>query len=121
MTTLTLQDVKDRRQIDMGEPVHYEEMDLQIVDNVFVKSTIVKEGTYLKQHRHEFDHMTVIAHGSVRMWVNDIWSGDFKAPDMILVVADKSHSFVALTDATIMCVHRIHDEHDGVSILKEVA
>jgi quercetin dioxygenase-like cupin family protein len=121
MTTLTLSDIKDRRQIDIGEPVQYEEMDLQIVDDIFVKSTIVKEGTYLKQHRHEFDHITVVAHGSVRMWVDDIWTGDFKAPDLIHVAANKSHSFVALTDATIMCVHRIHEDRNGVSILKEVA
>lgn len=112
--------ITDRRQIDTGTPAKLEaDVDFNIADDIFVKQMVAKEGTWIQQHKHTYDHTTMLASGQVRLWIDDAWSGDFVAPMPIHVAAGKAHSFLAMTDTVLFCIHRIREEDEGVSIMKE--
>lgn len=122
MTTLTLNGIKDRQQIDTSTPAKLEaEVDFNIADDIFIKQMIAKEGTWIEQHTHTYDHTTMVATGTVRLWIDDTWAGDYEGPKPVHIAGGKKHSFLALTDAILFCVHRIHEADEGVSIMKEVA
>lgn len=64
-------------------------------------------------HVHYFDHMTLLAKGSLRVTVNDKTT-EFVAPHMIYIKAEYRHELVALEDDTLVyCVHALRNG-DGV-------
>ena len=72
---------------------------------VFEKAGDANEG-----HVHNYDHVTLLAHGSVRVHVNGN-ATDFKAPQMIFITKGKNHFIEALEDGTIAyCVHALRDK-----------
>lgn len=85
------------------------------VDNVWVRQIVFpKAGDKNLPHRHDTDHMTLLASGSIRATVNDI-EQDFVAPCMIMVHADFLHHFTALVDNTVAyCVHAKRDGYGQV-------
>lgn len=61
-------------------------------------------------HIHNYDHITLLAHGSVRVHVDDKTT-DFKAPHMIFISKGKSHFLEALEEGTVAyCVHALRDK-----------
>ena len=91
------------------------------VDGVFIKQMFLKDaGTLVPQHSHTFDHTSMLAVGSVRVWVEDQFQGDFKAPTPLFIAAKRKHTFQSLEPNTIIyCIHnvgrtgrvQIHAEH----------
>jgi quercetin dioxygenase-like cupin family protein len=76
------------------------------VDDVYVRGVLLKKGYLLPQHMHAYDHLTVIAHGSVRGWIDGQLLGDYKAPCTITIKANTKHLFLALEEDTVfLCVH----------------
>lgn len=61
-------------------------------------------------HVHNYDHVTLLAHGSVVVHVNGK-STEFKAPQMIFIIRGQEHYMEALEDGTIAyCVHALRDK-----------
>ena len=87
--------------------------DLKIVDNVFVKMHFFKEaGDTHDGHAHSFDHLTLLASGSVTM-KHDNGEAKYKAPHLIVTPKGIKHQFTALEKNTIFyCVHAIREEND---------
>jgi hypothetical protein len=88
--------------------------DFKIVDNVFVKMHYFDAvGDTHEGHSHVFDHITLLATGSVLM-KHDKGQQEFKAPHLIVTPKGIKHQFTALEPNTIFCcVHAIRDG-DGV-------
>lgn len=64
-------------------------------------------------HTHQFDHLTLLATGSLKVMVDGVVT-EFKAPHMIYIRKDKHHELVALEDGTVAyCIHALRDG-DGV-------
>lgn len=64
-----------------------------------------KAGDCELTHTHSFDHLTLLANGSVKCIV-DGQETVFKAPHMIYIHKDKYHEFTALEDNTVAyCIH----------------
>lgn len=64
-------------------------------------------------HTHPFDHLTLLASGSIAVTVDEVETV-FKAPHMIYIHKDKNHKLVALEDNTVaFCIHALRDG-DGV-------
>lgn len=60
-------------------------------------------------HEHNFDHLTLLAKGKLRVTVEGVAS-DFTAPHMIYIKAGKVHELVALEDETVAyCIHALRD------------
>jgi hypothetical protein len=100
----------------MSKPI----TDFKIVDNVFVKMHYFeKEGDTHNGHSHVFDHITLLATGSVLM-KHDNGQQEFKAPHLIVTPKGIKHQFTALEPNTIFCcVHAIRDGDDVEDISKQ--
>ena len=87
------------------------EISLGTVANIFSRQMhFVKAGDVEHGHTHNFDHLTLLAHGSVKAVV-DGKETVFKAPHMIYIRADVVHEFTALEDNTVaFCIHAVRDE-----------
>lgn len=64
-------------------------------------------------HTHQFDHLTLLAKGKLKVTVDGAVS-EFTAPQMIYIHKDKVHELEALTDQTVAyCIHALHDKDTG--------
>jgi quercetin dioxygenase-like cupin family protein len=87
---------------------------LGCVANLFSRQMhFQKTGDVELGHTHPFDHLTLLAAGSLRVIVKDK-ATDFKAPHMIYIKAEDTHELVALEDNTVAyCIHALRNG-DGV-------
>jgi quercetin dioxygenase-like cupin family protein len=70
----------------------------------------VKAGDTEYGHVHQFDHLTLLASGSLKVTVEGKVS-QFNAPHMIYIHKDKNHELVALEDNTVAyCIHALRDK-----------
>ena len=89
----------------------YPETKMSCVKNLWTRQMyFAKAGDANEGHVHNYDHITLLAYGSVRVHVEGNTT-DFKAPQMIYVKAGKSHFIEALEDGTVAyCVHALRDK-----------
>jgi quercetin dioxygenase-like cupin family protein len=74
-----------------------------------------KAGDANEGHLHDHDHMTLLAHGKVRINVEGNVS-EFSAPHMIFIQKGKRHFIEALEDGTIAyCVHALRNKESAES------
>lgn len=80
------------------------------VANLYSRQMSFKKAGDVEQgHKHAFDHLTLLAYGSLRVTVEGKVT-DFKAPHMIYIHKDKVHELVALEDNTVAyCIHALRD------------
>lgn len=85
------------------------------VANVYSRQMFFRyAGDYEQGHTHEFDHLTLLASGSLKVTV-DGQVTVFKAPHMIYIHKDKMHELVALEDNTVaFCIHALRDMDGNV-------
>jgi quercetin dioxygenase-like cupin family protein len=88
----------------------YPETKMTAAGNLWLRQmAFAKAGDANEGHVHNYDHMTLLAYGSVRVHV-DGQTTDFKAPHSIFISKGKSHFIEALEDGTIAyCVHALRD------------
>lgn len=102
------------------------ETNITMCEGLFVKHAVFAQGSYIPQHSHSTEHLSVIATGAVRVWQDGVLLGDFAAPAGIVIKARARHLFLALEPMTaVLCVHRLdangdlptHEEHhlEGVA------
>jgi quercetin dioxygenase-like cupin family protein len=64
-------------------------------------------------HIHQFDHLTLLAKGKLKVTVNGN-STEFTAPHMIYIHKDKVHELEALVDETVAyCIHALRDKDNN--------
>ena len=82
------------------------EVKIGCVSNLYSRMMHFKNsGDTEHTHTHSFDHLTLLAAGSVKCVV-DGNETIFKAPHMIFIHKDKMHAFTALEDNTVAyCIH----------------
>ncbi len=90
------------------------------VDGIFIKQIhIPHEGTLVPQHVHTYDHHSMLARGSVIVFVGDENMGVFKAPTPIFIKKGIQHSFLTREDDTLIyCIHNLHGQEE-VDIIAE--
>lgn len=94
------------------------EAKLGCVANLFVRQMYFKKAGDVEQgHTHSFDHLSLLASGSIKIIVDGVAS-EFVAPHMIYIKADKMHEITALEDNTaVYCVHALRDKDGDNDIL----
>ena len=66
-------------------------------------------GTLIAQHSHTYDHITLLACGSMRVQAGGEMLGDFTGPVGILIKAGVKHRMTTLTDGVVFCcIHALH-------------
>lgn len=98
----------------MNETDNRPEVTISCVANLFNRMMYFKKaGNIEPGHTHQFDHMTLLAKGKLRVTVEGKTT-DFTAPYMIYIHKDKKHTLEALTDETVAyCIHALHDRETG--------
>ena len=88
----------------MSEPITR----IGCVANVYTRQMhFTNTGDTEPGHAHPFDHMTLLAHGSLRVTVNGS-STDYEAPEMIWIARDLIHELEALEPGTVAyCIHAL--------------
>lgn len=72
-----------------------------------------KAGDIEQGHTHQFDHLTLLSSGALKITVDGNVS-EFKAPHMIYIHKDKEHELIALEDNTVAyCIHALREEDTG--------
>lgn len=81
---------------------------LGCVANLFSRQMHFKKaGDTELGHTHPFDHLTLLATGSLKVTVNNTVT-TFTAPHMIYIKAEYEHELVALEDNTVAyCIHAL--------------
>lgn len=86
---------------------------------VYAKETRIPAGSWLVQHAHLHDHLSILASGSVELMV-DGETSVLHAPACLTIKAGKHHGVRSLTDVVWYCVHATNctdaDEVDDVLI-----
>jgi hypothetical protein len=94
------------------------EIKLGLVANLFSRMMhFVSAGDMEVGHTHQFDHLTLLASGSLKVTVDGV-SDTFVAPMMIYIHKDKVHELTALEDNTVAyCIHALRADNAGNTIL----
>ena len=73
-------------------------------DNVYAKETRMPANYALIQHAHKYDHLSILAQGSVELTVDGI-SRTLHAPQCINIEAGKHHGVKTLSEVIWYCIH----------------
>ena len=94
------------------------EIAIGCVANLYSRQMYFKnKGDVEVGHTHQFDHLTLLANGSLKIVVDGVESV-FAAPHMIYIHKDKVHELTALEDNTVaFCIHALRDGNQVDDIL----
>lgn len=84
---------------------------------LYAKETHIPMGYIGVQHSHKFNHLSILASGSVELTV-DGKTTVHNAPSCLTIEANKEHSVLALTDVVWYCIHAT--DCDDVEKIDEV-
>lgn len=87
------------------QPVEY----LADIGGLYFRAILLKNaGATVPQHVHDYSHVTLVAAGAARLWVDGVWKGDFAAFQALDIEANKEHLFQSLEANTrLVCVHQV--------------
>jgi quercetin dioxygenase-like cupin family protein len=71
---------------------------------VYAKGVAFSAGDILVQHKHNFDHLSILAHGQVELMV-DGQKSVVTGPACLEIKAGKHHGVKALTAGAWYCIH----------------
>ena len=71
---------------------------------VYAKETRIPAGHVLVQHKHKFDHLSILASGSIEVMVEGERSV-IHAPACLTIAANKHHGVKSLTNVVWYCIH----------------
>jgi quercetin dioxygenase-like cupin family protein len=87
---------------------------------VYAKEARIPAGQILVQHKHKFDHLSILASGSVELMVDGNRT-IVHAPACLTIEANKHHGVKSLTEVVWYCIHATDctdtDEIDDVLIV----
>lgn len=107
-----------RKDVVIGEHELSDMYQLGYFGNIWVRSHhYPKAGmTNGGGHRHNFDHVTLLAKGSVRIKVDGYEAKEFHAPTFIVIKKEHRHHVTALEDDTLYyCVFAVRDVNGDVT------
>ena len=71
---------------------------------VYAKECLIPSGLILTQHKHAFDHLSILASGTAMITVEGVESIKV-GPVAITIEAGKEHSVRSITDVAWFCIH----------------
>lgn len=100
-----------------------QEIEFRTADGMFIKQMkLGPVGTIVGQHKHKWDHTTLLAVGSLMVWADKQGIEIpklYRAPAIIFIPRETFHKFQSMTDnVVIYCIHNLHGEL-AVKVLEE--
>ena len=97
-------------------------MDLSIVhhfsEGLYAKQMVFPKDAIITQHKHTYDHLSILAKGKVKVLFDNDKVETYTAPACINVVKDENHAILALEDSVWFCIH--HTEETDVNKVDQV-
>lgn len=93
-------------------------------EGLYAKEVELKAGTFAVQHKHTYDHLSVLAKGKVKVLFEGELSKEYVAPACINIVKDINHAVYALEDSVWYCIHATSEtdvDHIDKVLIKEEA
>lgn len=91
-------------------------------DGLYAKEMHIPEGYSAVQHKHTYNHLSILAKGKVIVMFDDHWQ-TYEAPACIEIKKGINHAITALEDSVWFCVHHTFETDeskvDEVIIKKE--
>ena len=91
-------------------------------DGLYAKEIVLPKGAFAVQHKHTYDHLSILAKGKVQVLFEGELSKVFEAPACINIVKNLNHSIMALEDSVWYCIHATDEtdvEHIDEVLIKE--
>jgi quercetin dioxygenase-like cupin family protein len=83
--------------------------DMGFFGNIWVRQRVLDNGQSYEGHKHHFDHVTLLARGTVNVEVEGR-SKQFSAPTFIIIRKEHEHKVTALCDNVLyFCVFALRD------------
>jgi quercetin dioxygenase-like cupin family protein len=83
-------------------------------DNLYSKQINLGAGDLVVQHKHKFDHLSILAKGRVLVLFEEE-AVEYVAPACINIVKGLDHAIKALEDSVWFCIH-VTDETDATKV-----
>lgn len=94
------------------------EIEHHFAPGVYAKQVTIPAGSVLTQHRHTFDHMSILASGKVTVQLGSR-RREYVAPAVINIPAGLNHTVCSHTESVWFCIHHT-DEVDPDKIDMEL-
>ena len=78
-------------------------------DGLYAKQIELPATCFAVQHKHTYDHLSILAKGKVRVLFDGDITADYVAPACINILKDVNHSIYALEDSVWFCVHATNE------------
>lgn len=82
---------------------------------VYAKGVTIPAGTVLSQHEHPYEHLSILAEGTVALRRGDALAEIHSGPKCLTIEAGIPHSVRAVTNAIWYCIHAT-DETDPAKV-----
>jgi quercetin dioxygenase-like cupin family protein len=92
--------VKPFAEVFPAENIHH-----HFTAGVYAKQLHIPAGSRLITHAHKYDHLSILASGSVLWTAGDAAPAAMRGPCVVQVPAGVTHSLYAITDAVWFCIH----------------
>src|SRR5947207_5563289 len=80
----------------------------------YAKKMTLPAGHYAETHSHNYDHLSVLASGSVKVTLDGIDS-EHTGPTCLVIRANAMHRIEAITDSVWFCIHATDEtDHEKV-------
>ncbi len=88
------------------QPVEY----IEEIGGLYFRAICLENvGDVVPQHTHDYAHVTLVASGKARMWIDGVWVADIPAFKAVEIEAGRQHVFQALEPKTrLSCVHNLN-------------
>jgi quercetin dioxygenase-like cupin family protein len=74
-------------------------------DGLYVKQVFLPKDSLACQHKHNYDHLSILAQGKVKVLFDNDVVETYTAPACINIKKGINHTILALEDSTWFCIH----------------
>lgn len=87
---------------------------------VYAKQVNIPKGFDVIQHKHKFDHLSILLEGSVEVISDDSCESIFLvAPASLVIKANTYHGVYALENSVWLCIHNVDETIDDIAKLDQ--
>jgi quercetin dioxygenase-like cupin family protein len=78
-------------------------------EGLYAKQMALPKGHLACQHKHNYDHLSILAQGKVKVLFDNDIVETYTAPTCINIVKDVNHTILALEDSVWFCIHKTEE------------
>lgn len=78
-------------------------------EGLYAKQLFLPKDSIACQHKHHYDHLSILAQGKVKVLFDNDKVETYTAPACINIVKDLNHTILALEDSVWFCIHQTEE------------